>query len=273
MHTKTLDFSSTSLASCYSGFYAKILDDVFTPTECAELVKLAASQIDGWKPAGLSTREEKQTVHRNFRNSERTLVIDEAVSQKIFDRLRPLVEEIAVIEPNEPWAGITGKAGRKQGPTWALDSISTRLSFLRYGPGHYFKPHCDGLNESENGSLKSFVTLHLYLTDETSISEEDEFFTCSETQTGTYNQSDTVYDGVTHSSIEPADEHDNPRQPLEGGTTRFWSPNKKEFLDVEPKIGRVLVFQQRMLIHSGEEVKSGMKYTMRGDFMFREAKK
>lgn len=39
-------------------------------------------------------------------------------------------------------------------------------------------------------------------------------------------------------------------------------------MDVEPRMGRVLVFQQRMLIHSGEEVKEGIKYTMRSDFMF-----
>jgi hypothetical protein len=55
---------------------------------------------------------------------------------------------------------------------------------------------------------------------------------------------------------------------LEGGATRFWTPNKKQFLDVEPKMGRVLVFQQRMLVHSGEEVTGGLKLTMRTDCMF-----
>jgi hypothetical protein len=39
-----------------------------------------------------------------------------------------------------------------------------------------------------------------------------------------------------------------------GGATRFWAPDKKHFIDVDPKIGRVLVFQLRMLVHSGEEV-------------------
>ena len=107
--------------------------------------------------------------------------------------------------------------------------VNSRLSFLRYGPGHYFKPHCDGLNDiCVNGiQQKSFVTLHLYLNDVES-------------------------DG------------------LEGGATRFWSPDKKHWLDVHPKLGRVLVFQQRMLIHSGEEVTKGVKYTMRGDFMFKQ---
>jgi len=39
-------------------------------------------------------------------------------------------------------------------------------------------------------------------------------------------------------------------------------------MDVFPKIGRALLFQQRMLVHSGEPVTRGTKYTMRSDFMF-----
>jgi hypothetical protein len=102
-------------------------------------------------------------------------------------------------------------------------SVNARLSFLRYGPGHYFKPHCDGLVDVMDSQQKSFVTLHLYLNDGDSLA---------------------------------------------GGATRFWTPNKKEYIDVEPKLGRVLVFQQRKLIHSGEEVTGGVKYTMRSDFMY-----
>jgi 2OG-Fe(II) oxygenase superfamily len=105
-------------------------------------------------------------------------------------------------------------------------SVKSDLSCLRYGPGNYFKQHCDGLNDvSIDGvEYKSFVTLHIYLND----------------------------DG------------------LEGGATRFWTPDKKHWLDVHPKLGRVLIFQQRMLIHSGEEVTKGLKYTMRGDILFKQ---
>lgn len=53
-----------------------------------------------------------------------------------------------------------------------------------------------------------------------------------------------------------------------GGATRFWSPNKKAWLDVEPKLGQVLIFQQRMLVHSGEPVTEGVKFTLRTDLMF-----
>lgn len=40
-------------------------------------------------------------------------------------------------------------------------------------------------------------------------------------------------------------------------------------MDIDPKIGRVLIFQQRRLLHSGDEVLSGVKYTMRSDLMYR----
>jgi hypothetical protein len=39
-------------------------------------------------------------------------------------------------------------------------------------------------------------------------------------------------------------------------------------LDVDPKAGRVLIFQHRRLLHSGDTVSAGIKYTMRSDLMY-----
>ncbi|KAF9028557.1 hypothetical protein BDZ89DRAFT_1014969 [Hymenopellis radicata] len=226
-----IDFSTTDLASSYSGFDAKIINNVLTEEECKALVDLAASTTGGWKPAALPA-ETADSVHSNFRHSERIVREDEEVASMLYQRLRPFVEEeIGVIQPKGRWCGITGKVGRKQGPTWTLSSVNPHLRFLRYGPGHFFKQHCDGLNEYDG--MKSFVTLHLYLTDRDSL------------------------------PLQGAG--------LAGGCTRFWTPDKRHFLDVEPKVGRVLVFQQRMLVHSGEEVMEGVKYTMRSDFMFQSS--
>lgn len=47
--------------------------------------------------------------------------------------------------------------------------------------------------------------------------------------------------------------------PDDGGATTFWSWNEKERLDVGPKLGRVLIFQQDNLVHTGEEVDRGLK--------------
>lgn len=109
------------------------------------------------------------------------------------------------------------------------NSLNERLSFLRYGPGHFFKGHMDGQLELPDGR-KSRVTIQIYLNG---------------------SNSDDV----------------------EGGTTRFWDPyfhDRQKYLDVEPKIGRALIFQQRGLLHSGEMIQQGLKYTMRTDFMFEQ---
>ena len=116
--TVPLDFSLTPLTK-YTGFYAKIIDSVFTPSECASLIDLATAAGD-WQPAGLSTGGETQTVHSDFRNSDRVLVFNEEAATMIYERLRPHVEEIQEISAGERWACVTGKAERKQGPTWKM---------------------------------------------------------------------------------------------------------------------------------------------------------
>ena len=61
-----------------------------------------------------------------------------------------------------------------------------------------------------------------------------------------------------------------------GGATSFhswqdtWDEEYRKGLDLEPKIGRVLIFQQKGLLHSGAEVESGIKYTLRTDVMYGE---
>lgn len=115
-----IDFSKT-LLSQYSGFYAKVLDNVFSEAECAELAKL----VTEWTPAGLSAEGPTQTVHSDFRNSDRCLVFDHPIAERIFQRLYPLVEEIHEITPSSKYALITGKAGRKQGPTWKLSAYAS----------------------------------------------------------------------------------------------------------------------------------------------------
>jgi len=70
--------------------------------------------------------------------------------------------------------------------------------------------------------------------------------------------------------------------PLVGGATTFHDPctcgkGKWEScdcetgkFDVEPRVGRVLLFQQRGLEHSGADVSEGLKMTMRTDLLFKK---
>lgn len=40
------------------------------------------------------------------------------------------------------------------------------------------------------------------------------------------------------------------------------------FIDVDPIPGRILIFEQEGIPHSGEAVTKGVKYCMRSDFMY-----
>lgn len=90
--------------------------------------------------------------------------------------------------------------------------------------------HCDGSYVTPDGDEISHYTLHLYLN-------------------------------------EP--EPSTPGEQSEGGATTFHSMNWGErYLDVKPKVGRVLIFQHRNLLHSGDDVVKGTKYTLRTDLMY-----
>jgi hypothetical protein len=94
--------------------------------------------------------------------------------------------------------------------------------------------HCDGTYETPDRTERSYFTLHLYLNDA---------------------------------------EGKNGQEPLKGGATTFHSWCMKERIDVVPKAGRVLMFQHRGLLHSGDDVISGLKLTMRTDLMYAKEKK
>ena len=55
---------------------------------------------------------------------------------------------------------------------------------------------------------------------------------------------------------------------LVGGATSFLSGDSSRRVDVNPKAGRVLIFQHRWLFHCGDDVVKGTKYTMRTDIMY-----
>ena len=50
---------------------------------------------------------------------------------------------------------------------------------------------------------------------------------------------------------------------LVGGATTFLSHDEKRRVDVDPKAGRVLIFEHDGLYHCGDDVEQGVKLTMR----------
>ncbi|CAO2657911.1 Nn.00g071710.m01.CDS01 [Neocucurbitaria sp. VM-36] len=133
------------------------------------------------------------------------------------------------IQRLQNWASVTGNGPAKRKETWKMTRLNERQRFLKYVGGEYFKAHCDGTYETPDRTERSYFTLHLYLNN-------------AESNEG--------------------------QEPLVGGATTFYSWSMKDRIDVVPKSGRVLLFQHRGLLHSGDDVLSGMKLTMRTDVMY-----
>jgi len=92
--------------------------------------------------------------------------------------------------------------------------------------------HCDGSYTAHPDSfrpVKTLFTVHLYLNDS---------------------------------------QAEDPSAELAGGSTPFFSPDETRRLDVHPKAGRVLIFQHYRLVHSGDDVRTGTKYTVRMDLLY-----
>ncbi|KUI74394.1 hypothetical protein VM1G_09789 [Cytospora mali] len=254
-----IDWASTSLPG-NEGRFAVVLDNVLSPSECAALVRLAESSVDmtrmpsagagatggatdatdAWYPAMVNAGNGLEVLESSYRNSDR-IVWD---CQEVVDRLwarclqgragEVLRERMDVLDGDEQLG-----AWKRKGPDhrfvrqrWLFSRLNQRMRFLRYGPGQFFRPHCDGSysEKVDDKVFKTFFTLHLYLND--SVAEAGE------------------------------------EAELVGGATSFVSNDGKNKVDVDPKAGRVLVFQHSRLYHCGDDVVEGTKYTMRTDAMY-----
>ncbi|KAG8883686.1 hypothetical protein FRB99_004567, partial [Tulasnella sp. 403] len=121
---------------------------------------------------------------------------------------------------------------RKPSKPVQLTRINERLRFLKYRPGQFFQMHCDGSYWTPDAEEVSYYTIQIYLT-------------------GTATT-------------------------VKGGATRIWSKSERSrggpkgngYIDVDPRMGRILVFEQDGILHSGEELVSGEKIAMRTEFMY-----
>lgn len=241
-----IDWKKSGILAGYDDLWAVVLDGVLSEEECDTLIAAAESTTDGkWERAMVNIGGGMQAMYEDTRKCGRIIWDDRDVMAKLWSRIEGAVPEIHELKN---WPNVTGNGPVKRKETWRLSRLNERMRFLKYVGGEYFKgtcyncysprsltrvAHCDGTYETPDGKERSYFTLHLYLND--------------------------------------ADDSRG-QEPLKGGATTFHSYDMQKRVDVVPKYGRVLLFQHRFLLHSGDDVISGTKYTMRTDIMFaREA--
>lgn len=227
-----VDFSAHGLPE-YADRYALVIDNLFAAEDCSRLL----SHVPTTEPWPNASTDEIVTV--SYRNSGRIVLSDPSLCTYILEKLRPYLGDINNIDAHMHKRLRKAKVRQSKSQADTGSGIATisrlrELRFLRYGSGHYFKRHGDGTHITEDEEEISYYTLQLYL------------------------------------NGDPAT--------LKGGATRFW-PNPRlrkgkkgddVFVDVEPRLGRVLIFEQGDLIHSGEEVTDGIKYNVRADILYKE---
>ncbi|KAI5925105.1 hypothetical protein F4810DRAFT_88994 [Camillea tinctor] len=235
-----IDFANTDLPE-YTGGLAFVLDNVLSPSESAKLLTMAEDSVmeedklDGspWRPALIHIGGGYEVLAADYRNSDRIVWDNQDMVDRLWARLQTVPQvrdKLNVLSTDELLGG--NRDGRS---TLEYYRVNKRMRFLRYGEDQFFKTHCDssyGEKTDDGGFAQTWFTLHLFLND-------------SQQAVG-----------------EEAD--------LIGGATSFLSLDESRRVDVDPKAGRVLIFQHMKLRHSGDEVMIGTKYTVRTDIMYRQ---
>ncbi|KAI1808891.1 hypothetical protein F4811DRAFT_499308 [Daldinia bambusicola] len=230
---KKIDFAETVLTD-YKGLYAVVLDHVLSPSECARLIELAEASVHPRNKNKVNGSPWAPALV-NVGGGYEVEMLDYRNSDRIIWDQQDIVDRLwARLEQVPQIKETLLTSEQPKGTVWDFQRINKRMRFLKYGQGQFFRPHCDGPygETGEDGkSVLTHYTLHLYLND---------------------------------SKQEVGDAAD-----LVGGATSFLSANQVRKVDVNPKAGRVLIFQHRRLYHAGDDVLDGIKYTMRTDIMYR----
>ncbi|PSS28043.1 hypothetical protein M430DRAFT_72651, partial [Amorphotheca resinae ATCC 22711] len=243
--TERIDFGKTTLPE-YKDLYAVVLDNVLSREECDQLIHMAELSAgahhddggvpnNGWRPAMINAGMGQEILMQDYRNSDRIIWDEKVLAKRVWERVlqgQGIKDYLSVLN-GESYRPVLGDRAITKDQRWVVteQGVNERLRFLKYGKGQFFRAHCDSAYQTLDEKQRSFYTLHLYLNDSAQ--------------------------GIGI-----------PVAPLRGGATTFYSKDRKRRLDVDPKAGRVLIFQHRDLLHSGDDVVSGVKYSMRSDLMY-----
>ena len=118
------------------------LENVFTAPECLDLIYRSEQQV--YEAALVNFNGgDVYVVDKTSRDSDRVMLDDPELADKIFERVRPWLPQ------------------RIEGCN--VCGVNERLRFLRYDTAQRFAPHYDGCFERPDGSELSFLTIQVSL--------------------------------------------------------------------------------------------------------------
>ncbi|KAJ5309047.1 hypothetical protein N7508_004426 [Penicillium antarcticum] len=287
-----IDFEHTTpTIFAYKNNFAAIIDNFMTDSECKDLLNLAEESTSTelpdstlsppkWERAMINAGNGKQIMSVDSRKSGRIIFHSPEIAQRLLDRLMPFLRQCEIHQvKDKPF--VTGLGPAKRGEVYNITRLNEQLRFLRYEGGDYFRAHTDGCYVTPDGKEKSLYTIHLYLNGEGEQDMEvlQPYITEAEKKYYLFEEdgeidlkevgADEVEVGDGKTGFLSAEESLEKADTLLGGATSFTDGFKaKDSVRVFPKAGSILIFQQRNLMHSGDDVFRGVKYTMRSDVMY-----
>ncbi|KAJ5180713.1 Prolyl 4-hydroxylase alpha subunit [Penicillium capsulatum] len=280
-----LDFTQTTPPiPSFKNSFAAVIDNVMTEAECIELLRLAEESTQPTRPADSSQHASpaweraminagggRQVMSVDTRKSGRIILDSRELAQRILDRLMPFLHDFHIDHVHN-MPTVTGLGPARRGEIYHVSRLNERLRFLRYEGGDYFRPHWDGCYLTPDETERSLFTVHLYLNGD---GEQDMAELLPEIERAEKADGLVASDGEVD-LMDVLDDGPGPDRPstvhekLLGGATSFTDGLSTTVgaVRVFPKTGSVLVFQQRDLLHSGDDVFRGVKYTMRTDIMY-----
>lgn len=159
---RPIDWAATALPA-NAGRFAAVLDDVLSPSECAELLALAESSVDvagmqyaradrdPWLPAMINAGGGWEVLDSKYRNSDRIIWDDQEVVDRVWARClrgpagEALRARLAALDDEQSGAWRRLGAGRRLvRQRWEFSRLNQRMRFLRYEPGQFFKRESRG---------------------------------------------------------------------------------------------------------------------------------
>ncbi|KAJ6015699.1 Prolyl 4-hydroxylase alpha subunit [Penicillium herquei] len=262
--------------------FAAVIDNFMSEAECTELLRLAEESTNPsnpntpiWERAMINAGGGKEVMSVDTRKSGRIILDSPDLAARILDRLMPFIRDFNIdTVHNMPY--VTGAGPARRGETYHLSGINERLRFLRYEGGDYFRPHWDGAYVTPDGNKRSLFTIHLYLNGDGEQDMEELMPEIERAEKrnllfrgGEVDLMD-IEETQSDSDLQsPNDADARSKERLLGGATSFMGDYRgRDAVRVFPKTGSLLIFQQRNLMHSGDDVFRGIKYTVRSDVMY-----
>jgi hypothetical protein len=199
-----------------------LLYNLLSPKECFYFIN--ACETIGLEELGSS-------VSKGYRNHTRCIVMGPNISEWLWDRLKPLIEEITLLNDDYKQIGL----GHKLEGHWKPIGLNPCWRMTKYIPEGHFGPHFDGpfIKDANNRSLK---TLNIYLNGD--------------------------FEGGTTNLVKEN------QMLYKDKTTGIYKAQEENILyKIKPEEGMALIFNHHIL-HEGEALQTNHKYLLRSDIMY-----